>query len=139
MWDMWVVGWWNRIHCLVNTPLAIVDIVILYNFLNVYFVVQYGTTVVLPTTSWLVIVLLWTASKKHIWSMMYVFFHITEVKSIVLSKGIFLSGYLFLFNYCTTSYYTVFSYSNWTKIICILVLIANTAGILSWRLLNQIT
>ena len=63
---MWVAGWWNRIHCLVDTPVAIVDIVILYKFLNVYFVVQFSTTVVSPTTSWLVIVLLQTASKKHI-------------------------------------------------------------------------
>ena len=137
-----MVGWWNRICCLVHTPVAIVDIVILYNFLNVYFVVQYGTTVVSPTTSWLVIVLLWTASKKHIWSLMYVFFHITEVKSIVLSKRFFLSGYLFLFNYCTTSYYTVFSYTNctiWTKIICIPVLMCNSSPVSTSRQLNQIT
>ena len=26
---MWVVGWWNRIHCLVDTPVAILDGLIL--------------------------------------------------------------------------------------------------------------
>ena len=33
---MWWVEWWNRIHCLVDPAMAILDIMISYNFLNVY-------------------------------------------------------------------------------------------------------
>ena len=31
----WVIGWWNRIYCLVDPDVAILAIVILFNFLNV--------------------------------------------------------------------------------------------------------
>ena len=65
----------------------------------VYFVRRLVFNLVSPTTSWLVSVLLWTATKNDKWKLdVCISFNRGQVDCI---KQIFLSRYLFLFNYCT--------------------------------------
>ena len=104
MWNMWGVGWWNRIYFLDDKAVSIlirVDFIQLFDCL----LCSLNNLVVSrqqpPDTSWLLIVLLWTATKNDIQSLMYVsLFNRGQVDCI---EQMFLSRYLFLFNYlyCT--------------------------------------